>query len=93
MVNVHVGGDDSKSSTFKYVPPEGYTIKDYKLHERSKGGDAHYEAKLVTPTELEVTWSVKSRTVRGPFKMVIDTKTAFLDLDAEIALQQTAPNA
>lgn len=92
VVSIHVGGDDSKAGVFKYDAPEGYRIKDVKLRERSKGGDAHYSQKLVSPTHLEVSWSVKSRTVRGPFKMVVNTITAFLDLAAVITLEKTNPS-
>ena len=91
VVTIHVGGDESKSGTFNYVAPSGYIIKDFKLRERSKGGDAHYSPSLVSPTNLQVKWSVKSSTIRGPFKMLLNTITAFLDLDAEITLQES-PN-
>jgi hypothetical protein len=89
VVTIHVGGDDSKADTFTYKPPAGYIIKDFKMIERSRGGDADYHSGLISPTQLDINWSVKSRTVRGPFKMVIDTKTAFLDLDVEITLKAT----
>jgi hypothetical protein len=87
VVSIHVGDDDSKSNVFKYDAPPGYRIKSFTLRERSKGGDAQYAIAVDTPTHKEVSWSVRSRTVRGPFKMVLDTKTAFLDLDAEIVLE------
>jgi hypothetical protein len=90
VVTIHVGGDDSKADTFTYKPPVGYIIKSFRMIDRLRGGDADYHSSLISPTQLDISWSVKSRTVRGPFKMVIDTKTAFLDLDVEITLKATA---
>jgi hypothetical protein len=87
VVSIHVGDDDSKSGVFKYDAPPGYRIVDFKLRERSKGGDAHYAVASQTPTHVEVNWSVKSRTIRGPFHMVVNTITAFLTLDADVELQ------
>jgi len=87
VVSIHVGDDDSKSGVFKYDAPPGYRIVDFKLHERSKGGDAHYAIALQTPTHVEVNWSVKSHTIRGPFHIVVNTVTAFLTLDADVKLE------
>lgn len=92
VVDVHVGGDDSKKDTFTYNAPPGYYIKSYKLIELTKGGDAAYSAKLSTPSTLEIVWSVQSKTVRGPFKIVVNTITAFLGLDVEITIQERAEN-
>ena len=89
VVLVHVGGDSSKSDTFAYEAPPGYTIKSYKLIERAKGGDAHYAAKQVSSRSLEVKWSVKSTTVRA-FGMVVNTITSFLNLDIEVTLESNA---
>jgi Tfp pilus assembly protein PilF len=87
VVSIHVGGNDSRSGTYKYDAPPGYRIKNVKLRERSKGGDARYSQKVLSPTHLEVGWSVKSRWIKGPFNMPINTITAFLTLDAEITLE------
>ncbi len=91
IVSIHVGGDDSKSGVFKYDAPPGYRIADFSLIDRSKGGDAHYAISSQTGTHVEVNWSVKSHTIRGPFHTLLNTKTAFLTLDATVKLEQDHP--
>src|SRR5205823_14510452 len=51
VVNVHVGGDDSKHQTFIYEAPPGFTIKAFNLQENAKGGDAQYSANQISPTQ------------------------------------------
>jgi hypothetical protein len=46
VAKFHVGGTDSVRKTFVYEPPPGWTILDFQLHERSKGGDAGYTPRL-----------------------------------------------
>lgn len=87
VVSIHVGGDDSKQDRFVYDAPAGSTIKGYKIIERTKGGDAHYSAGLLTASKLEIDWSVHSHTVKA-LGIVVDTHTAALALDVEITLQK-----
>lgn len=87
VVRVHVGGDDSKHGSYSYQAPAAFSIKSYKLLELTKGGDTAYAATLSNPSTLRIDWSVHSKTVRGPFKIVVNTITAFLGLDVEITIQ------
>jgi tetratricopeptide (TPR) repeat protein len=93
VVSIHVGGNQSKTGTFKYDAPPGYRITNVRLRERSKGGDAHYSQKILKPTHLEIDWSVKSRVIKGPFNVPLNTITAFLTLDAEITLEPASGEA
>lgn len=98
VVDIHVGGDDKKEGTFVYKPPAGYAIKDIQLHEMTKGGDAQYNVVSKTPEQVQVHWRVASKTVRGPFRTLINTITAFLTLEMTATLekmpspQSTPPN-
>jgi hypothetical protein len=87
VVSIHVGGDDHKEDTFIYHPPTGFLIRDIQLHEVSKGGDAQYNVASKKPDEVKIHWRVASKTVRGPFKIVVNTITAFLTLDMTATLE------
>jgi hypothetical protein len=50
----------------------------------------HFESKN---NHLEIPCFVQSHRIRGPFGIVIDTKTAFLDLDVEITLARMMTDA
>lgn len=86
VARIHVGGDDERSDIFKYTPPDGYRIADYNILENSKYGDASYSAQLLPDGTLQIPWQVKSHTVRGPFNVVMDTKTANLELDVRVTI-------
>jgi hypothetical protein len=88
VVQIHVGGDDSKSDVFTYTAPNGWEITDVKLHETTKGGNARYSIASRTDKEVKVAWSVQSETVRGPFHMLLNTITAFLGLEMTVVLQK-----
>lgn len=86
VVNDHAGGDDEHKNTFVYAPPELWRILSFRPLLHSSYGDATYTPRLVNEHRLEVDWRTKSNTVRGPFNVVIDTKTAHIDLSLEITL-------
>ena len=88
VVNIHVGGDGEEKGVFPYTAPNGWQITDVKLHETTKGGDANYSITSRTAKEVKVTWSAHSQTVRGPFKLVLNTITAFLGLEMTVTLQK-----
>jgi hypothetical protein len=88
VVNIHVGGDGHEQGVFPYTAPEGWQITDVKLHEITKGGDANYSIASRTDKEVKVAWSAHSQTVRGPFKVVLNTITAFLGLEMTVTLQK-----
>lgn len=85
VVSIHVGGNDSKAGTYEYHAPHGFRVTDIQLRERSKGGDAQYNVISKGPDEVRVHWSVRSRTVKA-LGIVVNTITAFLDLDMEVSL-------
>jgi hypothetical protein len=91
VVSIHVGDDDQKEDTFVYHPRPGFFVRDIQLHEITKGGDAQYNVTSKTSEEVRVYWHVASHRKRGPFKVVIDTKTAFLTLEMTVFLTKIPP--
>ena len=87
VVRVHAGKDDGQSDMFSYSPPAGYKIIDYSISEISKWGDASYTVQLAPDGTLHIPWRVQSRTVRV-LGIVVDTKTANLDLDVRIKIKR-----
>lgn len=88
VVNIHVGDDGHEQGVFPYTAPDGWEITDVKLHETTKGGDVNYSITSRTAKEVKVAWSAHSKTVRGPFKVVLNTITAFLGLEMTVTLQK-----
>lgn len=84
-VRNHAGGDDTHSDTFVYVPPDGWSIASFAPKVVSTYGDATYTTRLLSSKRLEIPWRTSSRKVKA-LGVVVDTKTASLNLDVQIQL-------
>jgi hypothetical protein len=80
VVRDHVGGDDRHADVWTYPAPEGFRISHYRPIVRSSYGDATYTPRLINDRTLQISWATRSH------YHVVDTKTASLNLDVEVAL-------
>lgn len=90
IVKIHVGGDDHFDGTKVIQPPAQFVIRDIRFNPIHSGGDVQYQVISKTPDQATIYWRAASHRIRGPFKMVVDTKTATLELEAIVTFERFA---
>jgi hypothetical protein len=90
VVNVKVGGRDTKEDVFVYRAPPGVVIRDIQLHEIGRGGDAQYTILTKTEEQVRIRWRVAAHTNRV-LGVVIDSRTAYLALEMTVTLEKRPP--